>query len=133
MNTFAIRLLSPDADERLDTVEAFVGEDASGQFALRAGHERFLTVLVPGLARLRMADGRGDYLAQPGAVAHFADNALTLAGRAFLRGDDAERVSRDLETRLAAEEKTLHDVHEHLAQLEREMLRRLWRLQRQAP
>lgn len=132
MSSFGIRVLSPGDSERLDGIEAFVGEDASGQFALRAHHERFLTVLIPGLSRLRHADGRIEYLAQSGAVAHFADNELTLACRNVLRGEDADAVSHTLEERLATEEQALQDAHDQLEHLEREMLRRLWRLQKEA-
>jgi F-type H+-transporting ATPase subunit epsilon len=133
MSSFGIRVLSPRASERLDDVEAFVGEDASGQFGLRAHHERFLTVLEPGLSRLRHADGRVQYLAQSGAVAHFADNELVLVCRDYLRGEDADAVGRALEARLAGEEQTLNEAHDQLEHLEREMLRRLWRMQKEAP
>lgn len=132
MSDFAIRVLSPRASERIDAVEAFVGEDASGQFALRAHHERFLTVLEPGLSRVRLADGHVQYLAQSGAVAHFVDNELTLACRDYLWGEDADTVGQELEARMAGEELALNQAHDQLEQLEREMLRRLWRMQREA-
>jgi len=132
MSSFDVRVLSPRASERLQDIEAFVGEDASGQFGLRARHERFLAVLVPGLASLRRADGRTEYLAQSGAVAHFADNTLVLACRDYLRGPDAQAVGLALEQRMASEEQVLRDAHAHLEHLEREMLRRLWQLQKEA-
>jgi F-type H+-transporting ATPase subunit epsilon len=132
MNTFDLHLLSPQAEDHLNDIVAFVGEDPSGQFSLRAHHECFITVLVPGLSRLRHADDHWDYLAQPGAVLYFADNCLTLMTRDFLRSADLHTVSRALEERFAAEDAALHDVHEQLRQLEREMLRRLWRLQRES-
>lgn len=132
MSAFVLRVLSPGTDERVDGIEAFVGEDASGQFALRASHERFLTVLEPGLARVRRVGGGTEYLAQSGAVVHFAGNELTLACRDHLRGEDADAVSHALEQRLAGEEQALQTAHEQLEHLEREMLRRLWRLQKEA-
>lgn len=132
MSTFVLRMLSPRVDERVEGIEAFVGEDASGQFALRAHHERFLTVLEPGLARLRLADGNTEYLAQSGAVVHFVDNELILACRDFLRGGDADAVSHALEQRMAGEEQALQAAHEQLEHLEREMMRRLWRMQKEA-
>lgn len=132
MNSFVVRLLSPQADERLDDIVAFVGEDPSGQFSIRAHHECFITALVPGLSRLHHADDHWDYLAQPGAVLHVADNHLTLVTRDFLRSADLHAVSRMLEERFAAEEAALHDVREQLRQMEREMLHRLWQLQRES-
>jgi F-type H+-transporting ATPase subunit epsilon len=132
MSGFAVHVLSPRASERLEDIEAFVGEDASGQFGLRAHHERFITVLVPGLSRLRHADGHTEYLAQSGAVAQFADNGLVLACRDYIRGPDAQALGVALEERMAAEEQVLREAHEHLEHLEREMLRRLWQLQKEA-
>lgn len=131
MSSFELHLLSPRANERIDGLAAFVGEDASGQFAIRAWHECFITTLEPGLSRLRYENGRTDYLAQPGGVLYFAGNSLTLAARDYLRSDDLHAVSRALEERFAQEEAALGKLHEQLRQLEHEMLRRLWRLQRE--
>lgn len=131
MTTFAADLRSPHASESLDGIAAAVATDASGQFALRARHERFLTVLEPGLLRLRHADGHWSYVAQPGAVLHFADNRLTLTARDLLRSDDYAAVVRALDERFAAEDVALQQLHEQVTQMEQEMLRRLWRLQRE--
>ena len=131
MSSFGLHLLSPRANERIGGVAAFVGEDPSGQFALRARHECFVTALVPGLSRLRYGDGRIEYLAQPGGVLYFAGNTLTFAARDYLRSDDLHAVSRALEERFAREEASLGQLHEQLRQMEREMFRRLWRLQRE--
>lgn len=132
MSTFTVELLSPQAREHLDEVVSFLGADESGEFSLLAHHERFLTVLIPGLARLRRADGNVEYLAQPGAVAHFAGNNLAVTTREFLRGPDPEALGRALETYMAAEGTSLREAHAHLIQLEHEMLRRMWQLQRKA-
>lgn len=131
MSSFDLHLLSPRANERIVGVAAFAGEDPSGQFALRAHHECFVTALVPGLSRLRYDDGRVEYLAQPGGVLYFAGNTLTFAARDYLRSDDLHAVSRALEERFASEEASLGQLHEQLRQMEREMFRRLWRLQRE--
>ncbi len=132
MSTFDLHLLSPRANEHIDGVATFVGEDPSGQFAIRAHHECFITALVPGLSRLHYGNGRTEYLAQPGGVLYFAGNVLTLAARDYLRSEDLHAVSRALEERFAREEASLGELHEQLRQLEREMLRRLWRLQRES-
>lgn len=132
MNTFDIHLLSPRANEHITGVAAFVGEDPSGQFAIRAHREAFITALVSGLSRIHHADDHWDYLAQPGSVLYFAGNTLTLATRDYLRSDDLNAVSRALEERFAAEEQALGQLHTQLRRLEQEMLRRLWRLQRES-
>lgn len=133
MNTFALELLSPGACTRIDEVINFVGTDASGQFGLRARHERFVTALEPGLARLQRGNGEWEYLAQPGATLHFVDNRLTVAARDYVLSPDHRLVLDALEQRFAVEDAVLRSVHENLVQLEREMLRRLWELERAAP
>jgi len=132
MSAFVLHILSPESEQRVDGIEAFVGEDASGQFALRARHERFLSVLEPGLVRLRRVDGGTEYLAQAGAVVHFTGNELTLSCRDYLRGEDADAVSQALEQRMSGEEQALQAAHQQLERLEHEMLRRLWRMQKEA-
>lgn len=132
MNTFAVDLLSPGACASIDDVVNFVGADASGQFGLRAMHERFITALLPGLARLQRQDGEWTYLAQPGATLHFADNRLTVATRDYVLSPDHRLVVEALEQRFANEDATLVAVRENLIQIEREMFRRLWELERAA-
>lgn len=132
MNTFDVTVLSPRALETVTGVVAFAACDSSGEFALRAHHERFVTVLLPGLARLRCADESTQYLAQPGAVLHFADDGLTIAARDFLRSADFETVSAALGQRFATESRSLCRMHDQLERLEREMLRRMRQLEQEA-
>lgn len=133
MNTFALDLLSPGACARIDDVTSFVAADASGQFGLRARHEHFITVLQPGVARLQHADGSWEYVAQPGATVRFAENRLTVATRDFVLSRDHRRVLDALESRFAAQDAALSLVRDNLLQLEREMFRRLWELERAVP
>ena len=44
--TFTLHLQSATQYECIDNVRCFVGEDASGHFALLANHETFLTALI---------------------------------------------------------------------------------------
>lgn len=130
MNGFTVHLQSATQYERLDGVISFAGEDASGGFGLMRGHERFITTLVFGLARLRYENGRRDYLALPGAVAYFDENTLTLSARRFLRGGDYTRISRALREEMVQEEQALVEFKHSLEQMERAMMLRLWRLGR---
>jgi len=130
MSGFTVRLQSANQYERLDEVVSFVGEDASGSFGLMQGHGRFVTTLVFGLARLRYADGRRDYLALPEAVAYFDENQLTLSTRRYLRGDDYTRISQVLRKELVREEQVLVEFKHSLEQMERAMMLRLWRIGR---
>jgi F-type H+-transporting ATPase subunit epsilon len=130
MRTFALHLQDATHYERLDRVESFVGRDPSGSFGLLAGHERFMTTLVFGLARFRSAGGDWEYLAVPGALVYFVDDALYLSTRRYLRDPSYERISGLLVKQLAAEEQDLAAIQESLHRLESEMLRRLWALGR---
>lgn len=132
MSDFIIELQSATQYERLERVVSFVGEDASGSFGLMRGHGHFITTLVFGLARLRYADGRCEYLALPEAVAHFDHNRLTLSTRRYLRSDDYSRISQALREELVREEQTLWEFKRSIERLERTMLLRLWRFGRGA-
>jgi F-type H+-transporting ATPase subunit epsilon len=130
MTGFTILLQSATQYERLEQVVSFVGEDASGSFGLMKGHGRFVTALVFGLARLRYADGRWEYLALPEAVAYFDRDELTISGRRYLRGDDYSGISLLLRDELVQEEKNLVELKHSLEQMERAMMLRLWRIGR---
>lgn len=130
MSAFTVSLQSALQCEQLEDIVGFVGEDATGSFGLMAGHSRFVTTLVFGLARLRYLDGRLEYLAFPGAVAYFAEDQLTLASRRYLRGEDYMQISGLLREELVAEERTLVEIKHSLAEMERSMLLRLWRMTR---
>ena len=55
--TFQIILRDTAGHESIEGVVSFVGEDASGSFGIRAGHDRMITSLVFGLARFRLEQG----------------------------------------------------------------------------
>jgi F-type H+-transporting ATPase subunit epsilon len=130
MTGFTIQLQSANQYEQLDDVVSFVGEDSSGSFGLMQGHGCFITALVFGLARLRYADGRWDYLALPEAVVYFDKNLLTLSTRHYLRGEDYTRISQVLREELVQEEQALLQFKQSLEQMERAMMLRLWRMGR---
>ena len=65
MNTFTLHLFAADRTEIIESVASFTGEDASGSFGLLAHHDRFMTALTFGLARLALADGSREYLGFP--------------------------------------------------------------------
>lgn len=132
MNTFRVELLATEAGETIDDVASFVGEDASGSFGLMANHERFMTVLGFGLARLRLADGRRRYVGLPGGLLYFVDNELRLSTRHYLAGDDAAAIAAALAQQMLAEQKLLAQALHKLHRLETEMLQRLVHLEAEA-
>ena len=126
---FTLHLESAARAEQIDDVVSFVGADASGAFGVLARHERMMTVLDFGMARFRTADTRWHYVALPGAVVTFADNALHLATRRYVLSDDYDVVADAIENTLRSEERTLRGLRQRVGRLDREILRRLWRLQ----
>lgn len=130
MRGFAVHLCGADQYERLDEVVSFVGEDSSGSFGILPGHDRFMTVLVFGLARLRRDDGRWEYLGVPGGVLYFHDDALHLSTRRYLRDADPARIVDELTGGLLREEHALAEMRGKLRGLEHEMLRQMVDLQR---
>ncbi len=125
-----LRLQDSRGHEQIDDVGSFVGVDESGSFGLLAGHERFMTSLVFGLARFRREASPWEYLALPGALVYFADDQLILSTRRYFRDTDYGRISGQLMDRLAAEEKDLEAIQRSLQRLEEEMLKRLWEMGR---
>lgn len=131
MRSFMLHLQSTTCYERIEQVVSFIGEDTSGSFGIMAGHARAVACLNFGLARYRLAEGSWHYLALPGAVVHFCDNALYLSTRRFVRGDDYMAVERALAEELAAEEEKMRSLLDSVQQLEQAMFKRLWDLQRE--
>lgn len=130
MSTFILHLQATMQYERIDGVTSFIGEDASGQFGLMAGHERMMTILVFGLMRYRTENDDWYYLAVPGGVLYFIDNELFLSTRRYFQDQDYQRINTVLQEELTAEEKTLHRIKESLHHMEEEMLKRLWKMGR---
>lgn len=130
MNQFVLNLFDASHEQRIAGVTSFVGEDATGCFGIQANHARFMTTLVFGLARFRLATGGWQYLALPGAVAYFNNNELTISTRRFLIDTDLERISSLLEQELIAEEAELRATRESLHRMEQAMLKRMLTLKR---
>lgn len=128
MTTFPVHLLASDRGETIADVASFVGEDASGSFGLLARHQRFMTVLAFGLARLTLADGTRHYLGLPGGLLYFVDNTLRISTRRYLIGSDAAAIGSTLAQVMLAEEQALALTRQKLHQLEAQMLQRLAQL-----
>ena len=130
MNTFTLRLNGARQSGHIEGVESFVGEDATGSFGLKAGHERFMTALVFGLSRYRRRDGEWRYLALPGALLYFVDNTLSINARRYIEDTDYRRISLALTEQLLKEEEVLTGLKRNLRQLEEAMLRQMLNMER---
>lgn len=130
MNQFVLNLFDPSHEQHITGVTSFVGEDASGSFGIQPNHARFMTTLVFGLSRFRLATEDWQYLALPGGVAYFNNNELTISTRYFLIDTDLERISTLLEQHTLAEEENMHATKESLHRMEQAMLKRMLALKR---
>ena len=130
MSVFAMHVQSATQYEHIEGVTSFVGEDESGSFGIRARHQRMTTALSYGLARYQLQDGAWRYLALPGGILYFVDNALHISTRRFLHDTDYQRISAGLLEQLLKEEEELRVIKESLYRLEQEMFRRLWQMGR---
>jgi len=126
MNAFTLQLRAADQEQQIESVTAFVGEDASGSFGLLAHHARFLTSLEFGLARFRIGVEAWQYLAVPRALLYFHDNRLTLITRHYVLDSDYDRIRHTLQDELLAEEQALRGVRNSLHRMEEFLLKRLW-------
>lgn len=132
MNSFVLNLYDSSHEQRITGVTTFIGEDASGSFGIQAHHARFMTVLVFGLARFRLATEQWQYLALPGGIVYFNKNELMLSTRYFLMDSDFERICSLLDQKLAAEEDNLKASRESLQRMEQAMFKRMVALQRKS-
>lgn len=128
MNVFKLHLFATDRHELIEGVASFTGEDGSGGFGVQARHERFMTTLTFGLARLLLADGRREYLGLPGGLLYFVDNELRISTRRYLRGTDAAAIAGALARELLEEEQALEQTRRKLHRLEAEMVRHVAQL-----
>ncbi len=130
VKTFSLKIQDATHAETIEGITSFVGEDMSGSFGILAGHARFMTILVMGLARYRIGNESWQYLAQPGAVLYFHNNLLTISTRHYFRDQDYMRISNDLQQKLLAEEEELEAVKHSLQHMEKEVLKHIWELHR---
>lgn len=130
MRTFALHVQSATQYEHIERVVSFVGEDESGSFGILARHGRMMTALGYGLARYQLQDGSWRYLAFPGGILYFVNDALYISTRRFLHDIDYKRISAGLLEQLLKEEEDLRMIKDSLLRLEQEMFRRLWRIGR---
>ncbi|HXZ95973.1 MAG TPA: F0F1 ATP synthase subunit epsilon [Burkholderiales bacterium] len=130
MTTYTLTLHGATQRERIANVTRFVGEDESGQFCVLAHHARLITVLVYGVARYCVGNDDWRYIALPGAVLRFAGNEMHIAARRYIQGPNFDAICRALSEQLMDEEKRLRSFKENLNNLEQQMLRKLWQMER---
>ena len=126
MKPFSLILRDSTHFTEYKEVSSFVGEDASGSFGILSGHARFMTSLVMGLSRFRVAQGQWQYIATPGALLYFKSNELVLLSRHFLVDENYMRISAAMEEQILEEEFKLKNQKQSFRRIEEEVLKRLW-------
>jgi F-type H+-transporting ATPase subunit epsilon len=130
VSTFTLHLQEATGYERIEGVASFVGRDRTGSFGILAGHVRMMTALGYGLAWYRKPDSPREYLALPGALLYMVNNELLISTRRYLRGPDADQMSRALEEQMLVEEEALRTLKESLLRIEEALFKQLWRMKR---
>jgi len=125
MTGFTIELLAAASRKRIDNARGFVGQDASGYFGLRPGHEAFMTVLTRGLHRYQRGDQKWIYLALAGGLLRFESGQLSISSPRFLENEDYRGLTGQLDEEIQKESAELAATRASVQHLERELLRRL--------
>lgn len=125
VKSLTVILLDGLSETRIDGVVALVAQDSTGQFGLRPGHAPFVTALVPGILRLRRADGSERLLACADAVLHCVRSEVRIVGARFLAAGRDEDLPAELDRVVRAERAIGAADREAAARVERELLRRL--------
>lgn len=131
MRTFVVEIASAHRSERIEDAVAFGGRDASGSFSLLAGHARFVTTLVRGIARIVVRDGPPRWLAFDGGALRFSDNRLAIGTPRWFDGPDHRALREAFAAELARADIAERRMREHVAHLEEALNRRLWRALRE--
>ena len=125
MKQFTIHLQSPSLYERMDGVTRFVAVDESGSFGILPGHERMMTVLSPGIARLQLENGDIEYLGLAESVLYYVRNQLYISTAKYIRDRDYARLSAVLRERLQEEQQLRTEMRETVHRMEEALLRQL--------
>jgi F-type H+-transporting ATPase subunit epsilon len=111
--------------DRFERVTHFIAADSSGSFGILARHAPLLAVLDYGLARFLDAADEWHYVALPGGVLRFADNALSISTVRYFLGKPPDHLVRQLDQEMRREDSEVHQARATLDQIERSLVRRL--------
>ncbi|MGP3698959.1 F0F1 ATP synthase subunit epsilon [Rhodobacter sp. NSM] len=109
-------------------VASLRGEDASGGFGILPGHIDLLTVMEAGVLHWRRAEGPWHYCAIRGGVLRMtAGEAVTVACREAVKGDDLDRLETELKSRAEAAEQAARSARGEQVRLHANAIRSLMR------
>jgi F-type H+-transporting ATPase subunit epsilon len=123
--TLDLEILAPNQVVVHTRVLAFQAADATGQFGLLPGHENFLTVLVPCVARYRTEDGREAYAAVDGGVLLVEEGHVSVVTRDAVIAEALDLVADKAAAMLDARKNKEHMARAAFAELEASLLQEL--------
>ncbi|KIE58155.1 ATP synthase F0F1 subunit epsilon [Methylacidiphilum kamchatkense Kam1] len=134
MQTFELVMIDSTKELRFNNVTLFHGSDRSGQFGIMARHQTFMTSLLLSLCWFfTIDDPLPTYVALSGGILYFNRNILSIVTPHFFVDKDMQKISINLEQELKMEEQQRKEMRERAKNLEKEMLKRMWEMQKEAP
>lgn len=125
--TLRLEILVPDSVVLSTGVVGIQAADATGRFGLRAGHERFVTVLAPSLLVYIDEAGTERYAAVDGGVLFVEDDRVSVVTREAILADRledlAQRAAATLDARHRLEQQARAEFHELQTALVKQLTR----------
>jgi F-type H+-transporting ATPase subunit epsilon len=123
--TLHLEILAPDRVVVRAEIVSLQAADPSGRFGLRAGHEDFLTVLVPCVVRYHTRDGTKAFAALDGGVLALEDGRISIVTRDAVIADRLDRVADAAAAMLEARREKEQSARSGFAELETTLVREL--------
>jgi F-type H+-transporting ATPase subunit epsilon len=101
--TMSLQILTPLAVIVDQTVLSLRAVDASGSFGILQGHGDFLTRLALSVVTWTTPDGAAHFCAVRGGALTVRAGNIAIATREAVRGDDLDRLDRDVLSRFRAD------------------------------
>lgn len=101
-------------------------EDATGGFGIQPRHAPIVTVLVPSVVTWRDRGGAEHHVAVRGGVLLVKADAVEIATREAVTGDDLAQLERDVVARFRRDEEVEHAARGGAARLETAAIRRIY-------
>ncbi|HEY9683043.1 MAG TPA: hypothetical protein V6C86_15810 [Oculatellaceae cyanobacterium] len=128
-----MHLQSPECYKRVDGMTSFVASDESGSFGILPGHERMMTVLTAGIARIFLLKSGAEYLGLPECFLYFVDNELFISTSMFLRDKDYANLTRALKKKIDEEAQLRLEMKETIRRVEAALLKEMLRSSTERP
>lgn len=128
-----MHLQSPECYKRVDGMTSFVASDESGSFGILPGHERMMTVLTAGIARIFLLKSGAEYLGLPECFLYFVDNELFISASMFLRDKDYANLTRALKKKIDEEAQLQLEMKETIRRVEAALLKEMLRSSTERP